>query len=525
MRNLSSNYGFWPVAVLYILAVLVVWPFAEFPVNDDWAYARAALNLAQGNWQYTDWQGTPLISQALYGALWIKVFGFSFAVLRVSMMCVAWLGAYFVFRIFRDSLAAKRTALMASVVMLFNPLIFHLSLSFMTDIFALTCMLGAFFYLQKLSKSNVVQITYLLLAAFFVLAGVLCRQTVLIIPVAFVLHQVANILHPKKINRQTLLLNFALTGLGFGALIVHNQLYLQSNASLPANYGFQFEVIAAKLTERSEMLWGLLLAGYYLSATLIFVGIGLLPLAAIRWGKVSIKERIIFVLLAAIFTFRAIISPHGWPFTGDVWHPQGVGAMLFEGANSNDYAVHPIIGAILGLLAALSLAKLYNRFKVSAATLIAVLAVLPASINYLSDRYFVVAFVFLLVAAAPFFRTGRKRHHMLLIPLMLMCVYSVYEQHFFHRSRYAAAELVEFATQEDIKPVNFGFEWNGWTQFDFALYNPYAPERSFVEDYDYCISPADTVDGYKGIHAVMYSDALGLRRKTLRIWNKVRLIE
>src|SRR5262249_50834307 len=76
------------VALLLLLAVetAVAPPTGEFPINDDWAYARIAKHWAEtGTFAYTGWNQMMLVTQAALGALVIKLFGFSFTSLR-------WLG-------------------------------------------------------------------------------------------------------------------------------------------------------------------------------------------------------------------------------------------------------------------------------------------------------------------------------------------------------------------------------------------------------------------------------------------------
>jgi hypothetical protein len=51
------------------LMVLLVNPSGEFPLNDDWAYARAVQTLIQnGRLELTDFTSMPLIAQVFWGA-------------------------------------------------------------------------------------------------------------------------------------------------------------------------------------------------------------------------------------------------------------------------------------------------------------------------------------------------------------------------------------------------------------------------------------------------------------------------
>ena len=70
-----------------MLAVLIARPFVEMGVNDDWAFAHMAL-VASRTWrlQYDGWTQPLVGCQAYWGAVFIKVFGFSFTLLRLSLL-------------------------------------------------------------------------------------------------------------------------------------------------------------------------------------------------------------------------------------------------------------------------------------------------------------------------------------------------------------------------------------------------------------------------------------------------------
>ena len=66
------------IAFLVVLTLLLAWPFSSIAFDDEWAFARTALDFARtGHLSYHGWTATPVGIQALWGALWIKLFGFS----------------------------------------------------------------------------------------------------------------------------------------------------------------------------------------------------------------------------------------------------------------------------------------------------------------------------------------------------------------------------------------------------------------------------------------------------------------
>src|SRR4051812_18592736 len=67
-----------------LLCVLLAQPYAGTGFNDDWSYSRVALELAQtGRVHYNGWGPAMQLFQAAWGAAWIRLFGFSFDLLRI----------------------------------------------------------------------------------------------------------------------------------------------------------------------------------------------------------------------------------------------------------------------------------------------------------------------------------------------------------------------------------------------------------------------------------------------------------
>src|SRR5215471_11216692 len=71
------------LAAFWCASLLIVWPVGNFPLNDDWAFARSVERLLEtGNYYPTPWAAMPLLTQTLGGALFCLPAGFSFNALR-----------------------------------------------------------------------------------------------------------------------------------------------------------------------------------------------------------------------------------------------------------------------------------------------------------------------------------------------------------------------------------------------------------------------------------------------------------
>ncbi|HXJ39245.1 MAG TPA: hypothetical protein VNH18_08190, partial [Bryobacteraceae bacterium] len=65
--------------------IAIAKPFANCAFNDDWSYSHVALQFAQtGRFHYNGWGSPTILFQTLWGAAWIRLFGFSFDVLRAA---------------------------------------------------------------------------------------------------------------------------------------------------------------------------------------------------------------------------------------------------------------------------------------------------------------------------------------------------------------------------------------------------------------------------------------------------------
>jgi hypothetical protein len=125
-----------PVFVL-IVAVLLVSPWGNYPLNDDWQYARAAKGFAETGQFVVDTGVAPsLIGQIVLAQPVIRILGFSHLKLRVltfSLSIALLLALGELLRLAGVGQSGRRLTLL---VVLLNPLYLFLSLSFMTEIYA-----------------------------------------------------------------------------------------------------------------------------------------------------------------------------------------------------------------------------------------------------------------------------------------------------------------------------------------------------------------------------------------------------
>jgi len=130
---------------LIMLAVVpLTYSPADIPLIDDWTYAWSVGHFLQtGALRMLEWSAHYPLAQILWGALYSRLFGFSFAVLRLSTLVLAWAGLFAFYLTLRELEIRPLPASLGAVMLLCNPVVFMLSHSFMTDVPFVSVMNGS----------------------------------------------------------------------------------------------------------------------------------------------------------------------------------------------------------------------------------------------------------------------------------------------------------------------------------------------------------------------------------------------
>ena len=181
-----------------VMSMLVVSnPTGNYPLNDDWSYARVAKTLIdEHRLSVTPWTLSASITPELLGAIVGAVFGLSFDTLRGLTQALAVVAIFAVGYILKKLGTSPAVTLICLATLLVNPLFFNLSNTFMTDIPGLGLLLCTccFFlrYLQHKRYSDLIVATALSCSV------VLTRQVLVIAPIAFLLTVVFSNIHEKN---------------------------------------------------------------------------------------------------------------------------------------------------------------------------------------------------------------------------------------------------------------------------------------------------------------------------------------
>ena len=143
------------LGVVVILVLLATRPFSGLPMNDDFSYARTAQAFAEtGRIVYNGWGSPLLLPQILYGALAIKLFGFSYGILTATGIFFAGAATAAMYLLARACGCPHYLSVLATCLLTLNPMFLSVAPSFMTDVPSLFLMLAALLTLVKALQTD-----------------------------------------------------------------------------------------------------------------------------------------------------------------------------------------------------------------------------------------------------------------------------------------------------------------------------------------------------------------------------------
>lgn len=173
----------WLLFLIMLIAECVVWPQGEFPLNDDWSYTWSAKWLyMHGDIRIGDWPAMTLWSHLVWGLLFLKVFGFSFFILRFSMMVAAFISLRLLLKIIGKR-SDMHSGLAAAITLLSCPIFFNLANTYMTDISFIMFAIAAVYAASRFFEEG--QTLHFILVFIFSILLTLVRQYGVVLPIAF----------------------------------------------------------------------------------------------------------------------------------------------------------------------------------------------------------------------------------------------------------------------------------------------------------------------------------------------------
>ena len=493
-------YDPWILLGFWCAAIALVNPLGDFPLNDDWAYGQNTRALAVDNRLFfSDWPAMTLIAHTVWGALFAKIFGFSFTVLRFSNLLLGASGILAFYRLLQWSGASRRMTWFAVLVLAFNPLWLVLANSYMTDVpFVSVLLWSVFFFLRVLEQPAP---RWLATATFFALWACLIRQLGLLVPGVFFL--LSLYYRPFSIrNVVSALLPFALC---FAGVTLFTE-WLRATGQLPDSFTGLDHLV--RNVRENPKIWSAMVERSGL--TLLTVGLFLLPVSvsAIR-SRPALRQYGVWVL-PALGAWCMWLARDQFP-QGNVFYNLGLGPKLLKDAFWNPDAGPQLPGpafTVVTLAAAagaglllLSLsprhsAVLRNSMIRSFSLWFCAVYLFFIGANWLLiDRYLLVFVPFLLLFLATVYREYTKAGIALLGLLSLFSVAATHDYLAWNRARWQVLGQLHDRGATPLR-TDGGFEYNGWNNaVPTSQRVPGLKSWWFVRDDEWVVS-FDPLEGY-----------------------------
>ena len=135
---LASGFRWWEgllCGFVVVLAISSACPYAEMGFIDDWSYVKTAFEYSRtGHFVYNGWATAMLGWQVPWGALFVKLFGYSFTSARLSMLPVDLLSVWLFYAALGRFGLGRRSAVFGALTLGLSPLFVPLAASYMTDV-------------------------------------------------------------------------------------------------------------------------------------------------------------------------------------------------------------------------------------------------------------------------------------------------------------------------------------------------------------------------------------------------------
>jgi len=147
MRAMVKNYlPAFACALTPIVCYIVVRPYAEIGINDDWCYVKTVQILAQtGHLAYNGWGGAMLGWHAYLAALLVKLFGFSFTAVRFTTVIEAMAAAFLMERTCVRACVNSWNATLATMTFALSLVWLPMEFTFMDDVPGVLCVVACLY--------------------------------------------------------------------------------------------------------------------------------------------------------------------------------------------------------------------------------------------------------------------------------------------------------------------------------------------------------------------------------------------
>ncbi|CAN5382537.1 hypothetical protein BH09CHL1_BH09CHL1_03520 [soil metagenome] len=263
----------WPLAavvLVYVAATFIIPTDTPVSISDDWTYILSVQNLVnQGRVDILSISAATMVFQLFWGGAFAFLFGMTFGVLRVSTIVITLLGSFAVFGMCRELGVTRQMSALGVAVYLFNPVLFSITYTFMTDPHYLALLtISSYFYVRGM-RPDAIDDRAIVAGSIFAALGCLQRPHAALIPFALVLYLIAA--RRINLNREGVNLFLKVVAIPAATFLLY---YVAVARGLPSQQGkFVDDIRAVGINQGAEMTKRL--AG----VEAVYIGFYLLPLA------------------------------------------------------------------------------------------------------------------------------------------------------------------------------------------------------------------------------------------------------
>lgn len=165
----------WFCLGVFALTVLFVNPLREGALEDDWAYAETVRHLHEtGQFRLNAWLSANMPFQAYWGELFVTLFGYSYAGLRLATLALVFAGLIAFFFLAREHGLAPPLAGLLTLALIASPVVLFFSFNFMTDVPYLMGLIVALFLYTRAVRLH--SYPWMIAASVAAAAAILTRQ-------------------------------------------------------------------------------------------------------------------------------------------------------------------------------------------------------------------------------------------------------------------------------------------------------------------------------------------------------------
>ncbi|MCH8905419.1 MAG: glycosyltransferase family 39 protein [Bacteroidetes bacterium] len=526
---------FYGLILLWLLSLVVVNPIGDFPLNDDWSYSINVFNLSEnGIWKFSDWPGMILIAQTVWGAAFTTLFGFSFTVLRLSTLLVAFFSILIFWRYFKSISLSSSAATISCLVLIFNPIFFSLSNSFMTEVPFITVFGFSAFLYSRYSINN--KTSYLLAGTLFAIFATLIRQPGVWLPIAFLITYLIS--RPVKIKQ---LIPLVLSCVVVVSALTGYLYWLKSTNRIPEMLAMPVDLFGlfgnpgfATLTWHRTMI-----IFFYVALFLLPVLIYIIPGI---WKESKNAKRWLMVIISCVLAIPLLFMPDKIPL-GNILSEHGIGPKTVKDTywSGNMHPTLPAYGLdVLRWIGIASAALLYYcmihalrrlRKSVSAAPLSLFALIIIVGYcgflllaSYFFDRYILllVPFVIIFIWPKPL-KTSKFASAVSFAVVAIFILFTIAGTHDYISWNRAKWKGLNKLMENGIKPgqIDGGFEFNGWYETGPRTEaDPFQKSWWFVDDDEYAAAMGPLCN-YEIINHYTFRSFLTMRRDSIYILQRI----